>query len=705
MLIQDSLFAAWPGRPAWLFLFSLLLLCPGAARAQDPNSSNQGAAPSGVHHKLLEGTVSAPEFPNGLEWLNTDRPLSLRELRGKIVLLDFWTYCCINCMHIIPDLKKLEAKYGHQLLVIGVHSAKFPNEKGTENIRQAILRYEIEHPVVNDREFEVWGSYSVEAWPTLVLINPEGKIVKWHAGEDVFNVFDEVIGQLTGYFRAKNQLNERPLSFKLEKYSAPPSLLSYPGKVLADERGDRLFISDSNHNRIVITSLDGTVREVIGDGTIGARDGGFAEAEFNHPQGLALDGETLYICDTENHLIRKADLKARTVVTIVGTGKQARRLNVAGVGREVALNSPWDALVLKGQLYVAMAGSHQLWIVDLKTGAAGPYAGSSREERIDGKLREAALAQPSGITTDGKSLFFADSEVSSIRSASLETGGAVSTLVGEGLFEYGDVDGIGEEVRLQHPLGLTFLKGKLYVADTYNHKIKQIDLTPKPAAPTILPGGIQRQGRVMAPQFESRTFAGRGDRGMQDGDRQQAHFNEPGGVSATSKALFVADTNNHLIRRIDLAGGRVSTLELKGLQNLTRQLVRRFRGRPVEFPKQAIAPGAGTIALSFVLPAGYKYNQGAPFYVASQTGDEQAVKITARETARNFSEPKFPIEIPIQAFKGETTATIDAVIYFCNDNQNQVCLVDSVRAQVPLEVKDGAPTRAKIEIEAKTRGK
>jgi thiol-disulfide isomerase/thioredoxin len=573
MFILSFFSAVRRGNLAWVFL--LLFLLPTAVSGQDQNRASQSNEPSVGGNKLLEGSDSAPDFPSGLEWLNTDRPLSLRELRGKVVLLDFWTYCCINCMHIIPDLKKLEAKYGNQLLVIGVHSAKFTNEKGTENIRQAILRYEIEHPVINDRMFEVWNSYGAEAWPTLVLINPKGNIVKWHAGEDVFNAFDDTIGQLVSYFRGRNELNERPLSFKLEKFSAPPSLLSYPGKVLADERGDRLFISDSNHNRIVITSLDGTVRDVLGDGAIGAKDGGFAEAEFNHPQGLALDGETLYICDTENHLIRKADLKTRTVETLVGTGKQAQTLNVGGIGKDVALNSPWDVLVLKGNLYVAMAGSHQLWVIDLKTAAAKPYAGSSREERIDGKLREAALAQPSGITTDGKSLFFADSETSSIRSAALDSNGAVSTLVGEGLFEYGDVDGIGDDVRLQHPLGITFSKGRLYVADTYNHKIKKLDLTPRPAEPAVLPGGIPKPG-PMKPQFEIRTFGGGGGRGAGDGDHQQAQFNEPGGVTSTSKALFVADTNNHLIRRIDLASGQVSTLELKGLQLLTKQAVRKF---------------------------------------------------------------------------------------------------------------------------------
>ncbi len=643
----------------------------------------QGGKVMPPKNPMFEGEVNAPDFPSGMEWLNTDKPLSLRDLRGKIVLLDFWTYCCINCMHIIPDLKKLEAKYGNQLVVIGVHSAKFTNEKGTDNIRQAILRYEIEHPVVNDRDFEVWQAYTARAWPTLVLINPKGKVVGAHSGEGIYEIFDKVIGDMANYFREQGSLDEKAVSFKLEKFSAPPSLLSFPGKVVADEKGNRLFIADSNHNRLIITDLDGKVMEVIGDGAIGAKDGSFAEAEFNHPQGMALDGDALYICDTENHLIRKADLKAKTVETIVGTGEQAREFNIEGIGRKVAINSPWDALVFNGKLYVAMAGPHQIWVVDLKDNEAKPYAGSGRENHVDGTLANSALAQPSGITTDGKSLFFADSEVSSIRAATLPPGDQVSTIVGKGLFDYGDVDGSGDSVRLQHPLGVAFAKGKLYVADTYNHKIKELEITKR----------------------ESRTFAGSRERGTRDGDLKQAQFNEPGGISATSKSLFIADTNNHLIRRLDFDGGKVSTVELKGLELLTRQMVRKFRGRVVDVPGQSIAPGAGKISLSFVLPAGYKYNAGAPFYISWRSADDAALKITTKESAQNFSEPRFPFEIPVEAVKGQTTATIDAVIYFCNDEKEKVCLVDSVRVNVPLEVKAGASKLAKVEVTAKYRGK
>src|SRR5713226_6768695 len=260
--------------------------------------------------------VRAPELSGGRGWLNTDKPLSLSALKGKVVLLDFWTYGCINCMHIIPDLKKLEKKYPNELVVIGVHSAKFENEKDTENIRRIILRYEIEHPVVNDADFAIWKAYAVDAWPTRYLIDPAGYIIGRLSGEGGYDALDKIIGETIADFRKLGELNEAPLKLVLERAKVGDLPLAFPGKVLVDAKSDRLFIADSDHNRIVIAKLDGTLIETIGTGEHGAGDGPFYRATFFRPQGMALDGETLYVADTENHLIRRVDLKARTVKTI-----------------------------------------------------------------------------------------------------------------------------------------------------------------------------------------------------------------------------------------------------------------------------------------------------------------------------------------------------------------------------------------------------
>src|SRR2546421_206595 len=248
-----------------------------------------------------EGRVRAPELEGGRGWLNTDAPLTLAALRGKVVLLDFWTYGCVNCMHVIPDLKRLEEKYAKQLVVIGVHSAKFENEKETENIRRIILRYGLEHPVVNDADFRIWNAYAVNAWPTLVLIDADGYVVGQLAGEGHYDVLDRAVSQLVEDARKRGTLNETPLKLALERAKTGDLPLAFPGKILADERSERLFIADSNHNRVVVTRLDGTLLDTVGTGSRGARDGTFESASFQRPQGLALDGDALYVADTENH--------------------------------------------------------------------------------------------------------------------------------------------------------------------------------------------------------------------------------------------------------------------------------------------------------------------------------------------------------------------------------------------------------------------
>jgi thiol-disulfide isomerase/thioredoxin/sugar lactone lactonase YvrE len=492
------------------------------------------------------GTVNAPEFPKDLDWLNTDRPIALKDLRGKVVLLDFWTYCCINCMHVLPDLKRLEHKYRDELVVIGVHSAKFLAERDTENLRQAILRYEIEHPVVNDNEMRIWQAYATRAWPTLVLIDPKGKVIGSHSGEGIFEMFDKVIAQIVEHYDAEGALDRRPLEFLREREREVESPLSFPGKVLADAAGGRLFLADSNHNRVIVASLDGgAVLEIIGAGGPGLRDGRFEQAQLNHPQGMAFDGRFLYVADTENHAIRRADLETRQLVTLAGTGEQSREYDsIPAPAHGRALNSPWDLTLAHGVLFIAMAGSHQIWGLDLEGGIIAGHAGSGREGHLDGPLLAASLAQPSGLATDGQVLFIADSEISAIRTADLDPrGGHVRTIVGQGLFDFGDIDGSGDEVRLQHPLGVAYADGTLFVADTYNNKIKSI--------------GIETRTCI--------TFAGTGEAGFADGDVEQSRFDEPGGLSYAAGQLYVADTNNHAIRVIDLRAQQVSTLRINGI--------------------------------------------------------------------------------------------------------------------------------------------
>jgi thiol-disulfide isomerase/thioredoxin/sugar lactone lactonase YvrE len=483
----------------------------------------------------------APELEGGVAWLNTAGPLRLTDLRGKFVLLDFWTLCCINCIHTLPDLARLEKKYANQLVVIGVHSAKFDNEKETESIRKAILRYEISHPVVNDADMKIWRRYEVRSWPTLVLIDPEGHYLGSVSGEGHYETIDRVLTRLIDFHRKKKTLNEKPIRFELARaQESGTSPLFFPGKVLADAAGGRLFIADSTHHRIVITTLDGKKIALAGRGQAGREDGPFDRAAFNDPQGLVLKGDTLYVADRKNHLIRALDLKKQLVRTIAGNGRKGDDRRQGGPARRVGLNSPWDLCLLGHKLFIAMAGHHQIWVLDLEKGSLVPYAGTGREDLEDGPLAYSCFAQPSGLASDGTTLYVADSEISAVRALPLDGKGTVRTLVGQGLFKFGDVDGIGPNVRLQHALGVAYYQGKLFVADTYNSKIKVLD---------PVKGSCE-------------TFLG----GKPAGGSSQPLFSEPGGLSIAGDQLYVADTNAHRIRVVNLKTKEVSTLKLEGVE-------------------------------------------------------------------------------------------------------------------------------------------
>ncbi|MBQ16435.1 MAG: hypothetical protein CMJ65_04870 [Planctomycetaceae bacterium] len=493
----------------------------------------------------------APSLSGGRGWLNTSRPLDLRDLRGKIVLLDFWTYCCINCIHILPMLKQLEEKYPNQLVVIGVHSAKFSTERQIENIRRAVLRYGITHPVINDGNKTIWKRYKVNFWPTMFLIDPEGYVCAWRRGEAPFEVIDKAIALQVKLHRQKGTLKEKPIRWNLELSRQKQTPLRFPGKVIVDLTGERIVVADSGHHRVIVTDRTGSRSAVIGSGQPGRQDGSFTEASFNDPQGLAIDADTLYVADNSNHLIRKVDLAKRRVTTVAGTGKMLtsygslRGMSNSPLG--YGLSNPWDLSLVKGRLYIAMAGTHQIAVFDPASNTIRPYSGNGTEDVRNGTLSGSSHAQPSGLATDGRVLFVVDSEGSSLRAVSLPPGNSVGTIVGtaglpnfKSLFAFGDRDGRGSSVRLQHPIGVAYANGKVFVADTYNHKIKLID--PNSRTSVVL-AGQRRAGNSLDPLL----------------------LHEPAGLAAHGQTLYIADTNNHRIVRMDLTSRQAQAFTIERL--------------------------------------------------------------------------------------------------------------------------------------------
>lgn len=516
---------------------------------KEPDAAPPGAA-SAAREPLpaaLEGAtvplpdegdrVEVPGFDGAGQWLNVDRPLSLEDLKGRVVIVDFWTSCCINCLQTLPTLQKIEDAFkGLPLVVVGVHSPKFDEEEDAERLVDIVLDNRIAHPVASDAQMKVWRAWGVEAWPTVAVLDANGKALWAGAGEPDFEELSAVVRSAMREARAKGTLAKGAFE-RLRPEKETAGALRYPGKVIGLANGG-MAIADTGHHRVLIVDKEGKVEAIAGSGAPGKADGALGEATFQRPQGMAEALGDLYVADTGSHAIRKIDLRAKTVTTVAGTGELGGmlRTNAPRPGTSVALRSPWDLATAGDFVFVALAGSHQIGLFMPKTGEIRLYAGSGVEARRDGELLEAAFAQPSGLAFDParSELFVLDSETSSVRA--IDTGkGKVRTVVGKDLFVFGDVDGDADKARLQHPIGLALGHGALFVADSYNSKVKSVD--PATGATRTLLGG-----------------------------RDDAVVDEPAGLAVIGDDLVIADTNHHRILRVPRKGaGAPEPITLRGV--------------------------------------------------------------------------------------------------------------------------------------------
>ena len=661
-----------------LVLPIVALLGAAASRVHADDAGERLAAAREVVRVNGDKKIDAYDFGAASAWLNVTRPLTLRgDLKGKVVVLDFWCYCCINCIHILPDLAFLERKYeGKAVAVVGVHSAKFANEKDADHIREAVVRYEIRHPVVVDSDFDIWNHFGATGWPHFVVVSPTGHLLAAMGGEGHREELDALIAAaLERYGATPGVLDPRPLPIALERAARPAAELSYPGKLAADEKTDRLWISDSNHHRIVETTLAGKFLRSFGDGEPGFVDGEASKARFHRPQGLAVQGGLLFVADTENHAIRRVELASGMVTTIAGTGKQGE----AGVGEHpiagVALSSPWDLAFVGDSLLIAMAGNHQIWRLSPAFDRIAVAAGDGSERKKDGFVAGAAFAQPSGLATDGRSVFVADSESSSVREITPAL--RVTTLAGAdedptNLFDFGRKDGVGHAAKFQHPLGVAFQGGLIWVADTYNHSIRTID--PATGA--------------------TKTVFGDGTPG--DGD-DPARLSEPSGFAVVGDRLFVADSNNHRVRIIDAKARRMSTLALTGVPIPATAVKAAGAAKGDGWPTlpgtaKSTAPAAkwkvgaaATLRVRIDLPEGWHLTEDAP--------SSLRIDGLAKSISSAVSEVETVVALPVLA-SDVTSLRVRALFYVCRDGGS--CRVRSIDVTVPISFAADGATEATV---------
>jgi thiol-disulfide isomerase/thioredoxin/sugar lactone lactonase YvrE len=486
------------------------------------------------------GVTSSSRLPRvraselvGRGWLNTGgRDVTLADLRGKVVVLDFWTFCCINCLHVLDELRELEERHRDELVIVGVHSPKFAHEADPDALAAAVERYEVHHPVLDDPELVTWGAYTARAWPTLVVVDPEGYVVAQMAGEGHASAIEAIVDALVAEHEAKGTLHRGDGPYVPPEPA--PSTLRFPAKAVALPGGN-LLVADAGHHSLAELAPDGeTLVRRIGSGERGlvdSRGTGGDEARFSEPNGLCLVpgelrpalGYDVLVADTVNHALRGVDLATGRVRTVAGTGQQfmvGGQENVLGStdafdggathpGTSVRLSSPWDVAWSPrlGAFVVAMAGNHTLWAFDPLAldghGGVRLLAGTMNEGLEDGLGAEAWFAQPSGLAAAtgpdaGDALWLADAETSALRRVAPAGDGAVTvgTAVGQGLFDFGHRDGAAGEALLQHPLGVASLPdGSVVVADTYNGALRRYD--PATQQVTTLATGLAEPSDVL----------------------------------------------------------------------------------------------------------------------------------------------------------------------------------------------------------------
>jgi len=467
-----------------------------------------------------------PEFPDGLEWFNVNAPVKLAGQRGRLVLVCFCTFSSVQCRHVLSDMNHLASKYRKDLTVIGVHSTRLPAEMRRTHVMKMLNKHHVRYPLIHDPDLKLTKRFAVQDWPSQVLVDRDGYIIGALTGDGKRARLEEVIE-----YQLKRQSEHQAADseeYNVGREPEPQTLLSFPGRILVS--GDRIYIADSAHNQILVTSRQGNILRRYGSTSPGFIDGESMSAAFNNPQGMALRDQFLYVADEGNHAIRRINVRSDEVTTIAGTGKPGTAFGASATRpEEMRLNSPTDVALENGTLYIAMAGMHQIWGLSLITNTIKVFSGCGRAGLQDGPPNKAEFAQPTGITAYGRHLYTVDAISSAIRCIDLEYG-SVTTLAGTGLYECGDQDGAEADARLQFPTAIEadMEHRMLWVSDTYNNKIKRVGVKTRHVSTVIM-------------------------------DRK---LDEPCGLAFHGGTLYIANTNAHEILCLSPDSGHVEPLNV-----------------------------------------------------------------------------------------------------------------------------------------------
>lgn len=595
------------------------------------------------------------------KWFNVSRPLEIADLKDRIILIDFWTYACVNCIQALPEIKKLEEQYGSKLTVIGVHSGKFSNEKDSSEIKKAILKYDITHPVINDADFKIWNSFKANSWPTFILINPNGRIVKTYLGEYGATKIKKDVKKLISKF--KYQLNRDPLPLMPEKYNIIGNVLNFPTKLAYAANFSYklrqlpvIFIANSSDHNIVVSSLTGDIITKIGSGKKDLEDGSFDVASFNSPQGLLYDSGKLYVADTGNHALRVIDFTEAKVTTLLGSGQRGQIIQDQIVeGKTLDLASPTDIEFFtdKKNIVIANSGTHQILSYNLDRKTVSVLAGSGVEGIDDGKYPDNSLAQTSDMSVSGGKLYFVDSESSSLRV--LDKSGNVKTLIGKGLFDFGRKNGNKSEAQMQHPLGLLVDDTGAYISDSFNHAIRKYNFS----------------------SAQISDLAGGKTKGEKLGAKSSTEFDEPAGIISVFDYFYIADSNNNRIVKLNRKNLNSELFDVMPPLQLQKESFLQYLPNLQKVEKAEVKSDA-EIILKIDLAEGWKINEEGPSFInllqPTKEGQANLIATFDWHSVKNKVMKLPKISVGDYVLQG--------TIYYCEDKKNSLCYIKSYEQNI-----------------------
>ena len=613
---------------------------------------------STFNHSDINKVLSQDNKNQSEQWLNVSRPPEISDLKGRIILLDFWSYACVNCTQTLQEIKKLEQQFGSKITVIGVHSGKFENEKNFAEIKKAVIRNDITYPVINDAKSRIWDSFKITAWPTLVLIDPHGNIEKTYVGETGVIAVKSGIKQLISKY--KYELNRDSLPITLEKNSIDGNVLSFPTKIeyAADfnyksRHLPALIIANTGKNNIVVTSLSGDVILKIGDGNSGLQDGSFEVSSFNAPQGLLYRAGKLYVADTGNHALREIDFKSGKVRTLIGSSQRGEIIPDKQIfeAKSFDLASPTDIEFFPNNenIVIANSGTHQILTYNLAKDTISVVAGRGVEGITDGKYPDNVLSQTSDMSVYNRKLYFLDSGSSSLRV--LEENGEVKTLIGKDLLKFGNKNGGKNEALMQHPLGLMADDTGIYISDSFNHAIKKYDFSSNQIF--NLAGG-RRSGDNL-------------------GSGSNAEFDQPEGITSVLNNLYIADANNNRVVILNRGSLSSAILNVMPPLKLPKEGFLQYLPNLTKSPDLALK-SLSEITVKIDLKKGWKINENGPSFInlLELVKDDQANLVASLDwNAIKTKSMKLPQLLEKKKY------LLQGVIYYCEDKTNALCYIKS----------------------------